>query len=410
VKLLQKYLGVPQTSVFDQATRTAADAFQRAQGWEPSGVGPATWERLDARAVSTVKDFELADEGDSTIVVEGETDPRRKASYIDNRVEAVGWGLYVGTLSGTPGSFLVYCRGMTDPILLPWHLTRFESDPRTPMGTDGHGDAMYANREEAMKAAPDPDTQVAFFPTAGGMVAPTIFTPNTTPRLMAAAQEAFETTIAEVQAELIVVAFSIVAGALGRYALKRLQRAKPPAPKGKPGGKPPAPSKPPAPQPSAPKPDEAPPKPPRPAAEVEEAPPTPRVVATDEVSVPKAKPVAAGPAADYGKELGTRLKSDGKTGYKALKPIAQDLNAKTGLTPAQKADAAKNAVDQSLPEFGAGPVVEMNGHYVVPARVTGPACDVMIVKPDGGVGFGYASIREGPNGTWFVKDLRIKPP
>ena len=47
VKLLQRALGVPQTSVFDAATRTAMDEFQRRQGWLPSGVGPMTWAALE---------------------------------------------------------------------------------------------------------------------------------------------------------------------------------------------------------------------------------------------------------------------------------------------------------------------------------------------------------------------------
>ena len=55
VKLLQTLLGVPETSVFDQTTRKAVDAFQRAQGWEPSGVGPMTWAALDARALPTTQ-------------------------------------------------------------------------------------------------------------------------------------------------------------------------------------------------------------------------------------------------------------------------------------------------------------------------------------------------------------------
>ena len=255
-----------------------------------------------------------------------------------------------------------------------------------------------------MKAAPDPETEVAFFPTAGGMVAPTVFTPNTTPRLMAAARSAFEETIAEVQAELIVVAFSIVAGALGRYALKRLQRAKPPTPQGKPG------SKPPAPKPSATAKPAATTK--RPTRRRRSRSPSPRSrrrrqrrgVASDEVSVSLLKPAPQGPAAEYGTQLGTRLKTDGKVGYKALKPIAQDLSVKTDLSPAQKADAAKNAVDVSRPTFGAGPVVEMNGYHVVTSRLPGAATDVMVVKPDGRrlrqrVGPGRPQphmVREGP--------------
>jgi peptidoglycan hydrolase-like protein with peptidoglycan-binding domain len=47
VKLLQHILGVAETSIFDAATRTAVDAFQKKQGWDPSGVGPMTWAALD---------------------------------------------------------------------------------------------------------------------------------------------------------------------------------------------------------------------------------------------------------------------------------------------------------------------------------------------------------------------------
>ena len=60
VKLLQTLLGVPKTSVFDQTTRKAVDAFQRAQGWEPSGVGPMTWAALDARSLPTTE-FDVVD-------------------------------------------------------------------------------------------------------------------------------------------------------------------------------------------------------------------------------------------------------------------------------------------------------------------------------------------------------------
>jgi peptidoglycan hydrolase-like protein with peptidoglycan-binding domain len=50
VALLQRMLGVTGTGVFDQQTRKAVDRFQRQQGWDPSGVGPETWKRLDNHA------------------------------------------------------------------------------------------------------------------------------------------------------------------------------------------------------------------------------------------------------------------------------------------------------------------------------------------------------------------------
>jgi hypothetical protein len=47
VTLLQHLLATKETGVFDAQTRKAADEFQTQQGWEPSGVGPMTWDRLD---------------------------------------------------------------------------------------------------------------------------------------------------------------------------------------------------------------------------------------------------------------------------------------------------------------------------------------------------------------------------
>ena len=50
VKLLQRLLGVVETGTFGQMTRKAVDRFQKKQGWDPSGVGPMTWDRLDNHA------------------------------------------------------------------------------------------------------------------------------------------------------------------------------------------------------------------------------------------------------------------------------------------------------------------------------------------------------------------------
>jgi murein L,D-transpeptidase YcbB/YkuD len=50
VSLLQWMVGATQTTVFDQQTRKAVDRFQRQQGWEPSGVGPMTWDAIDNHA------------------------------------------------------------------------------------------------------------------------------------------------------------------------------------------------------------------------------------------------------------------------------------------------------------------------------------------------------------------------
>jgi peptidoglycan hydrolase-like protein with peptidoglycan-binding domain len=251
VKLLQKLLGVAQTSLFDQTTRKAVDAFQRRQGWEPSGVGPQTWAKLDALGVQG-KSFDLESNPDGSMSLDA--DPRKSSRYIDNRVEAVGWGLYVGVLDGEIGSFLVWCSGLSDPIRLPWKYTSFDTGPRTPVGKEGHGDAFYDSHKQAAAAAPDLGHEVAFFPTAGGMTAPTIFSPMTAPRVMQSAKTAFEQVISQVEEELIIVAISLVGMIAGRIAYSRVNRiGKGGAPKPKAGEEPPPPKQQEGPGPAVPR-------------------------------------------------------------------------------------------------------------------------------------------------------------
>ena len=52
VRLLQKILGVSQTGFFGKKTLDAVTAFQRLQGWAPTGVGPDTWRALDQTVVA----------------------------------------------------------------------------------------------------------------------------------------------------------------------------------------------------------------------------------------------------------------------------------------------------------------------------------------------------------------------
>jgi hypothetical protein len=155
--------------------------------------------------------------------------------------------------------------------------------------------------------------------------------------------------------------------------------------------------------PKTPAPNEAPPKP------VDEAPPTPKLVSSKEVTVARVKPLTKGPAADYGKALGQKMVDNKTSGPKALRPVTEDLNANTTFTPAEKADAIKAAVD-AQPNFGAGPVVDMEGNHVVtPQSLSGPTTDVIVVQPSGRVVRGYADIAYSPDKTMMtVKDLRIR--
>ncbi len=208
--------------------------------------------------------------------------PMKSIRYIDNRVEAVGWGLYVGAASGSPGSFLVWCGSLSLPIMLPWSLTSFDTSPRIPIGKGDHGDARYGSRDEAlaaMRAAGEEQRGVGFFPTAGAMLAPTIFTPWTTPRLMATATHVVDEVVTQVQNELVELAVSNVTMGVLRFMMSRFSRVSPdqpparprpedeppPAATNRPAPKPPPTSNPPPPEPTFPPP--RPKAPPKPAAE-----------------------------------------------------------------------------------------------------------------------------------------------
>jgi peptidoglycan hydrolase-like protein with peptidoglycan-binding domain len=71
VTLLQRFLKVPMTGVFDKTTRKAVDAFQAGEGWAPSGVGPMTWEAIDKKIRLQVADEmdKLADPASPTRAV-----------------------------------------------------------------------------------------------------------------------------------------------------------------------------------------------------------------------------------------------------------------------------------------------------------------------------------------------------
>ena len=64
-----------------------------------------------------------------------------------------------------------------------------------------------------------------------------------------------------------------------------------------------------------------------------------------------------------------------------LRPLIDDLNAQTAMSPADKATAARVAYGQGTPDWGAGPVVTMpNGDLMVTSRIVATEAPVLIVK------------------------------
>jgi hypothetical protein len=155
------------------------------------------------------------------VVTEAEISEQRAARYIDNRMEAVGWGL-------STGGALIYVTGLEQPIFLPdqyinWTTTSAQAEIRT----------LYASRESALAAIAGRQGQwFAFYMVVGGMTAPTVFSPASAPRIFAALQEAVR-RLAEESAQLFTaMAVSLVGGALIRLGFRVLQYTKGWTPKG----------------------------------------------------------------------------------------------------------------------------------------------------------------------------------
>ena len=115
----------------------------------------------------------------------------------------------------------------------------------------------------------------------------------------------------------------------------------------------------------------------------------------------------AGPGVAYGKAFVARLRERGLSGAGILRPLIDDLNAQAALSPLDKATAARVACNtQGKPDWGAGPVVRMpNGDLIVTSRMVDKEGPVLIVKPDGAVVRGIASIDMLDETTYVVANV-----
>ncbi|WP_280412770.1 DUF4157 domain-containing protein [Nocardia asiatica] len=146
-------------------------------------------------------------------------DPRHHRDYIDLRATAVGFGVYLG-------GYLVYCDGLPSPVLVP----ESQVDLASP-AADTPDPAIYPNHTEAVQAipfgppAPGHGPSVTFYRAAGGaVVAPTTFSPATTPRIVECALRARRELVEQVQHDLVVLAVSLVAGLGLRAAFNQFAR------------------------------------------------------------------------------------------------------------------------------------------------------------------------------------------
>jgi hypothetical protein len=321
-------------------------------------------------------------------------DPRQSADYIDNRIEAVGYGIHLF-------GFLLFYKGSPTPLFVPEQMVDPGEHRSLPVDT-----AVYPSYEAGLARLPagppaPGQPRPHAYHRAGGVVLPTIFTAATAPRTVQTMIGARRLLAETVQRELAVLAYSLVGGRLISKVYSRLlrigtsaQAPRPPA--GGPGGgkqqQPPRTTEPLA--APAVKPAEA--TEPRPS----------RVVAAvaDEAVVPMLGPAPTGRAVEYGEALAVRLQAQGKTGPAVVKPVIADLNAQPAMTAQEKALAAYAACSRQT-EFtgrtwGAGPLARMpNGDYVVTSRAPLDRAPVIIVRSDGRVVFGRADLKLVNNGT-----------
>jgi hypothetical protein len=300
---------------------------------------------VDLEQVTPAQQAELASRG---IRLPGASaaavDPRRNGDYVDLRVNAVGFGIYLG-------GYLVYCDGLPLPVFVP------DSDVDFGLTVvDTPDAAVYPDRTEAARAtpfgppAPGHGPPVAFYRGAGGgLVAPTTFSPATTPRFAECALRARRELAEQVQHDLVVLAISLVAGMALNALLNRIARIG--------GGDP----------------------------------------------VPPRPPVLAESGEVFGARMAREMSAAGFRGN-PYREFMQRMNALTRRLPPQE---AADAIRVATREFtngtqGTMPPVQIGDTLVVPSRAPIPNAPVMGVKADGTVIMGRAPrieiVTHGPAG------------
>jgi hypothetical protein len=152
-------------------------------------------------------------------VSETSVDPSKAADYVENRLTAVGFSIYLG-------GYHLYCTNMNLPIMLPDDDIDFTLQSATPVSYGVYPDRRSA--DAAVRGAnfrPPMLTPFAYYSAAGGaIIAPTIFSPATTPKTILTMASARRTLAETVQRELTTLAISIVGGMILRTVLARLVR------------------------------------------------------------------------------------------------------------------------------------------------------------------------------------------
>jgi hypothetical protein len=169
---------------------------------------PQELERLRKRGIDLPK------------VVETHTgDPRMHGDYIDRRLTAIGFGIYLG-------GYVLYCSGLDTPVFLP-----HEYVDESLRNAASINSSIYPSFDAAVSDipygpyAPGQPVPYAYCRAAGGsLIVPTVFAPATTPRIVEAALAVRRQLAEEVQQQMTVTALSLIGGAVLRAVISRVLR------------------------------------------------------------------------------------------------------------------------------------------------------------------------------------------
>jgi|SRR5581483_6644833 len=148
------------------------------------------------------------------------TDPRADPDHVEQRLEAVGYGVYLFGVH-------LYCRGLQLPVFLP----EFNINA-TLTNAECINNQIYPDLAAALKdlpaSTPAPGYPVwyAYYRGAGGaLIVPTVFSPATTPRTMETIQEAVRLFKEDGQRRLAGVALSLAGTVIVKAVATGIMRA-----------------------------------------------------------------------------------------------------------------------------------------------------------------------------------------
>ncbi len=158
--------------------------------------------------------LEIGPGGEITVIADRRADSR----YVDRRLVAVGYGIYVG-------GFLLYLNDMDLPIIVPEQYLDFATADYKPIN-----EQVFPSRREAEAALASSDASsdspsYAYFEGGGGrLIAPTVFSTSSAPRTIETARIAVQQLKEEVQKELVVLCLTLVGGIAVQAAVRGIVR------------------------------------------------------------------------------------------------------------------------------------------------------------------------------------------